>query len=259
MIKWGPGPALIAVIVASGAMAIGLYVATIEGAADVGDAGRANARALAAWEVDRGLGWTHDLADTWLSAGPLEHFWAIVYSLGYWPFLASAAAWALVFDRRRLQHLVVLVGLTGLVGVVVMTLVPVSPPRLIGASDPIRGTALERFAHPDGLMNEHAAMPSFHVAWSIAAAATLAVAGGPIGALRRIVWLQPVLMTVATLTTGNHWVSDAAAGLVLIVVAWCPARLLVVAARRQFAATRSGVPRPHGDRVGAPVRARSNS
>ena len=234
--RWGPGPALIAVVLACGMAAAGLYAMTVRGAGGITRAGRVNARALADLETGLGLGWTHDLARTWLAEGPLGPMWVTVYALGYWPFLAVAGGWTIAFDRTRLRHFAALVGVTGLVGVVAMVMFPVSPPRLVGAFDPIAGTALESIAHPERLMNEHGAMPSFHVAWSTAAAATLAAADGPMSALRRMSWLQPVLMTVATLTTGNHWVSDAAAGLVLVAVSWRPVRTMVEVARRHLAA-----------------------
>src|SRR5690606_40294939 len=130
-----------------------------------------------------------------------------------WPFLGLAAAWTLVFDRSRLGHFLAVIGVTGLVGVTIMAIFPVSPPRLVGAADAIAGSSLEAIAHPDRLMNEHGAMPSFHVAWSVAAAVTLAAADGPWRALRRASWVQPVLMAVATIATGNHWITDALAGL----------------------------------------------
>lgn len=245
---WGPGPALIAVVLACGMAAAGLYAMTVRRAGGIARVGHINAVALADLESGLGLGWTHDLSGTWLAAGPLGTVWVIVYAVGYWPFLAVTSGWTLAFDRARLRHFAALVGVTGLVGVVAMTLFPVSPPRLVGALDPIAGTALESIAHPERLMNEHGAMPSFHVAWSAAAAATLAAADGPMRALRRMSWLQPVSMTVATLTTGNHWVSDAVAGLVLVGVAWWPVRTMVEVARRHLAEHTA-----HGGRSSSPV------
>jgi membrane-associated phospholipid phosphatase len=237
-----------AVIAGCCVVATGLYALTIDGARDVGRSGRSNAAALAELEARLGLGWTHDLAGT-STGGLLGSFWAVTYALGYWPFLAAAAVWASVFDAARFRQFAAVIGITGLVGVTVMTVFPVSPPRLVGASDPIVGTALEPVAHPERFMNEHGAMPSFHVAWSVAAAATMAAAAGPLRRARRLAWLQPVLMAWATVATANHWVSDVIAGLLLVAVSWRPVSRLVAVVARHIEADRqrraAGRARPH--------------
>jgi membrane-associated phospholipid phosphatase len=258
VVRWGPGPALAAVVAGCAVVAAGLYGASIKRAHDVGREGRANALALEDAEASLGLGWTHDLANTWLTTGPMRSFWVFTYALGYWPFLALAAGWTIRFDTVRLRQLVAVIGVTGLVGVTIMTVFPVSPPRLSGALDPIAGTTVASIAHPEALMNEHGAMPSFHVAWSVAAAATLANADGPWRAGRRICWIQPVLMVCATVATGNHWVSDAAAGLLLIAISWRPVSAMVSVTRRHLRAERVEDERPGRGRssmaVDAPTR-----
>ena len=66
--------------------------------------------------------------------------------------------------------------------------------------------------------NPYAAMPSMHVGWS------LIVAAGAFRAVRSP-WLRgaavahPLLMTAATVATGNHYVLDCAAGAAIGLVA----------------------------------------
>jgi membrane-associated phospholipid phosphatase len=92
---------------------------------------------------------------------------------------------------------------------------------LIG-SGKIHGTALG--------YNPYSAMPSLHVAWALIMGITVCLlARNPL--LRAVGVLYPVIVTFATIVTGNHYVMDVigAAGCVALAL---PAALLIE--RRQF-------------------------
>jgi hypothetical protein len=95
---------------------------------------------------------------------------------------------------------------------------PVAPPRFAvpGMTD-----VLDRYrilgagdAHgPDSLVNLYAAMPSLHVAWAAWCAAAVVIATR--GRWRHLAWLYPAATAFVVLATANHFVLDAAAGLVI--------------------------------------------
>lgn len=99
---------------------------------------------------------------------------------------------------------------------VLYVLVPTAPPRLLpgaGYTDLVQA----KTGVPDAaaaLYNPYAAIPSMHVAFAL----LLAVAWAPLVRRRaaRIAWTAyPLLVTAATVLTGNHFWVDAAAGAVV--------------------------------------------
>jgi hypothetical protein len=214
-----------------------LYWGAVPLVGDPARRGAANAAAIAG--IERGAGIDVEavqrsgLARGW--SGQLLTWW---YAVGYWPVLAGALAIAAALDRPTLWRALSALALSGGVGVVTMTLFPVSPPRLVGAAaDQVgRSELLGALAHPSGLFNPHAAMPSFHVAWTVLAVLTLTPVarrwGGAAAGLA--LWALPAVMSVAVVTTGNHWVLDAVAGLALAVIVWWAAPWNVRVIRRSM-------------------------
>ncbi len=110
--------------------------------------------------------------------------------------------------------------LTNLVAMVVFWLVPTAPPRLL---DPARYPDIVALSHSFGswhsgtlatAANQLAAMPSMHLGWACwSALAVWRIA--PPGRWRGLVWLYPALTTVVVMATGNHYLSDAVAGVVV--------------------------------------------
>ena len=64
------------------------------------------------------------------------------------------------------------------------------------------------------LVNEFAAMPSLHVGWALWCAA--AIVSTTNWRLRYLAWLYPVMTTLVVLGTGNHYLLDAAGGLLVL-------------------------------------------
>jgi hypothetical protein len=64
--------------------------------------------------------------------------------------------------------------ISGALGLVVLAAFPVAPPRfLAGFTDTVRLARQDHLAHPSAITNQHAAMPSFHVGWTVLAGAWL--------------------------------------------------------------------------------------
>ncbi|MFH8656366.1 bifunctional glycosyltransferase 87/phosphatase PAP2 family protein [Streptomyces afghaniensis] len=112
-------------------------------------------------------------------------------------------------------------GFATLLALVGFWLYPLAPPRLmptLGFVDTVHG--VQDFSQPDygtltSLTNQYAAMPSLHFGWSLWCGVVIAV-------LTRRWWvkalgmLHPLLTASSIVTTGNHWVLDAAGGAVVV-------------------------------------------
>jgi len=109
---------------------------------------------------------------------------------------------------------------TNVVGLTVFMLVPVMPPRLLPNAGFIDSVAAAGFGSSHGGPVEpaqFAAMPSLHLSWAlwVAIVAFVMLRGKR---QRVLVFLYPVLTTVAVIATGNHYVLDVVAGVALALV-----------------------------------------
>lgn len=146
-----------------------------------------------------------------------------IYQYAHLPFIIGAMLW--VFTQRR--------GLWRLyrdwflamnfIAVIVFALLPTAPPRMIFTS----GVADINFLHgareqilENGLLaNPFAAMPSLHFGYALFIGIMLyALASG-----RWTRWLgfgYAVVVLVAIIATGNHYIIDAVAGALVVLAAW---------------------------------------
>lgn len=196
-----------------------LYRAMSAGA-DIADRAGENAASVVAVQGRLHIG-VEPALQAALGGGAVGALLVAVYAVAYWPGVLAGFLVAAFDDREQLRRLVWAVAASGLVGLVVIATFPVTPPRLIGAlDDQIAGTAIASIAHPSGWFHPHAAMPSFHVTWTSLAAAAMRPRLG------YVAWCLPGAMSVAVVTTGNHWVLDVVAGWVLAACAWWAAPIM---------------------------------
>ena len=171
-----------------------------------------------------------------------------VYAWTYWPFIV--AVFVLTWFWRRDLFVIYrnAMVVSGAVGLVIFTFVPVAPPRFLsGFNDTVGAAQRGNFiARPAGLVNEFAALPSFHVGW--VALASLAVALGTTRLWLRCLLIVPTLvMAVTVVVTGNHYVLDIVVGIGLAVMG------IVLAVRRSNRRAGCGDPEPTPDRRAAPA------
>ncbi len=181
----------------------------------------AHAREIEAMEpeairaLERGLnGWLSEHSMLATSAGYyytcLHLTVAIVLLIWLW------LRWPLVYARARTVLFAMTVG-----ALAVFWAFPVAPPRLSvpGAVDTlvqqhIFGAQGGSTGH--GLVNLYAAMPSLHVAWACWVA--WAISATTRSRWRLLTWCYPVLTTMVVLATANHYLLDAVAGAVTLVL-----------------------------------------
>lgn len=120
------------------------------------------------------------------------------------------------------------------------TIFPLMPPRLLAGSGLHLGfvDTLQRYPTPwsfdSGQMakisNQYAAMPSVHICWSTWCAVAL-VPRMQTRAKKILAASYPVLTLVVIVITANHYVIDAAGGLIILSVGWIVANRLTRAGR----------------------------
>jgi PAP2 superfamily len=158
------------------------------------------------------------------------HFAAVIAVLG-WLFVRHPAH----YQRARF----VLVGAT-LSGLAVFWLYPVAPPRLTdGFVDTVVAVHTWGSWGSSGiaaLANPYAAMPSLHTAWAVWAAGAVGIVARR-RLIRVAVWAYPLLTVLVILATANHYVLDAVAGLLTLLVA------TVATGSGSHLASRTGRPR----------------
>ena len=182
----------------------------------------------------------------------------VLYTWLFWPTVIGALVVLYVADRPRYRVYRNALFVSGAIGLVVFALFPLAPPRMLpGYVDTVVVFShQESLAHPTTFTNQYAAMPSFHVGWTVLAGLALM----PLARRRlaRIALLVPgVAMAVTVVVTANHYVVDGVVGVVFaaiglrVATAVCrPSRdrheILDVPTQRAYPArhyARPGVPR----------------
>jgi PAP2 superfamily len=124
---------------------------------------------------------------------------------------------------------------TWLIAVPIFALFPVAPPRLagVGISDTVSSHSAIALTGPSTLFyNPYAAVPSLHVGLAFAIGIAAAVA-------LRARWARVLalswgpLVTLSVLATGNHYVFDVAAGLLVTSVGFSASRLTTRAVQQR--------------------------
>ena len=124
------------------------------------------------------------------------------------------------------------------ISLAVYVLYPAAPPRLAGLGfvDTVTSAAHVNLSSEalGSLYNPFAAVPSLHFGYALLVGAAMASLGRS-HVVRAAGFAYPLVMLFVIVATGNHFLFDAAAGGVVMVVAWLFARR--VAAPRLVAAT----------------------
>jgi hypothetical protein len=143
-----------------------------------------------------------------------------VYIFGHWPLLLLAGV--LLFRHRPREYFLLrdVCLISGAIGLVIFALFPVAPPRLAGGGvvDTVtRFAGGYRTVLPASLVNEYAAMPSFHAGWSVLLGIVLFRASRA-WPLRAFAVILPAAMVVSVVVTANHFVLDVVAGTAIVLM-----------------------------------------
>ena len=185
-----------------------------------GTAGAAMQHAVDLIRLERTLGiaWEHAIQEMVVGSELLLDAANAVYIVGHWPVIIVAGV--LLFRHRRTQYYRLRNAclLSGLVGLVIFALFPVAPPRLtdLPLVDTVtRGAEGYRQIVPRTLVNQYAAMPSFHAGWNVLLGIVVFRATRN-RLLRALAVAGPAAMVLAVVATANHFVIDVVAGVAIV-------------------------------------------
>jgi hypothetical protein len=172
-------------------------------------------------EADLHLDWEGAIQASVLHSRLLVDATNAVYIYGHWPVLIAAGVLLFRYRRAHYYRLRNVCLLTGLVGLVIFALFPVAPPRLtdLPVVDTVtRDSEGYRLILPPSLVNQFAAMPSFHAGWNLLVGIVVFGAARH-WALRAFALLMPAAMAFAVVATANHFVVDVIAGVAIVLLA----------------------------------------
>lgn len=157
------------------------------------------------------------------ASAPLMQFLVWAYMGLHLPLIMGTLIW--VFTQRRSQWAVFRNWFLGInfIAVILFFLLPTAPPRMIFTSgiadiNYLHG-ARQQILENGFLANPFAAMPSLHFAYAL----FIALAVFMLADHRRLRWVgfaYPVLVFVAIVATGNHFIVDAVAGGLVVLAAY---------------------------------------
>jgi membrane-associated phospholipid phosphatase len=147
--------------------------------------------------------------------GNLSYVWL------HWPLLIVVLVVLYHHDRHLYRRLRDAMFASGAVALVIFGVFPAAPPRFMpGFVGTVSDEARRHFVPtPLEWSNPYASFPSFHVGWTLIACLALAAAVGR----RRwaaLAMVPALLVGVAVVSTGNHYLVDAVAGAVIALVAY---------------------------------------
>lgn len=174
-----------------------------------------NGRGVIHLEQSLGIFQEHGIQHLLVAQAHLGEVFKTLYLYGHLPVIGVVAA--LLYCKAPSRYLVLrnAVLISGAVSLLGYGLLPAAPPRLIpgaGFTDIVFGGSQQSLMTPHSMMNEYAAMPSLHFAWA-------SLVGIGVWWLSRnagvralgIAW--PVVMGLTIVSTANHYLLDAAGGL----------------------------------------------
>ncbi|MCC6381363.1 MAG: phosphatase PAP2 family protein [Dehalococcoidia bacterium] len=167
-----------------------------------------------------------------------------VYAYLHFPVLIVVGTWLWFRGRQRFLFMRNVMFISMVFGLLFYYLVPAAPPRLLalhgydlGFTDTVfGGNTAVTYAQPSLILNNYAAVPSFHFGWIALASAAIWVNSGN-WLLRAVGVLLSVVMSWAIVASANHLFVDMALGGAIVGFSWWLARM----AERRRASSRPNV------------------
>ncbi|MGD9933352.1 MAG: phosphatase PAP2 family protein [Dehalococcoidia bacterium] len=179
------------------------------------------------------LFWEPTIQQVSLQAHWIQELANGVYAYMHFPVLISVGLWLWFKRRHEFIFMRNVMFISMAFGLLFYYLLPAAPPRLLEANgydlgfvDTVFGgnTSIS-YAQPAYLLNEYAAIPSFHFGWiALASAALWANTANRL--VRAAAVLLSVVMSWAIVASANHFFIDMALGGLVILVSWYLARRL---------------------------------
>ncbi len=189
---------------------------------------------LVAFERELGVFWEPQIQEWSIQFHALKEFANFTYAYLHFPVLIVVGAWLWTRDRDAFRFMRNVMFISMAFGLVFYWLVPAAPPRLMAAhgyelgfvDTVFGGDTNVNYAQPSLILNEYAAIPSFHFGWIAMASAAIWVNTRNM-TLRTLAVTLTIVMTWAIVASANHLFIDMAlGGFVFGASWWLAARLL---------------------------------
>ena len=173
--------------------------------------------------VERHLGFYAEqrMQDAVLDSDRLSTLANWIYIWGHWPVIIAVLIWLGSRNPDRFLVYRDAMLISGAVGMVIFATFPVTPPRLmdVGLVDVVSEEShAYRALQPPSVVNQYAAMPSFHVGWNLLVGIAMVREGRWLW--QRVVGcLLPVAMSWSVVVTANHYLLDGVVGVVIVLAA----------------------------------------
>jgi hypothetical protein len=151
-------------------------------------------------------------------SGAVMTFMNWIYIWGHWPVITVVLLWLFLRHPQGYREIRNTMLLSGGIGLFIFALYPVAPPRLagLGLVDTVTEYSTSyRVLQPPAFVNQYAAMPSLHVGWDLLMGIALVTYSSHL-AVRVLGVVLPTLMAISVVLTANLYVSDAVAGIALV-------------------------------------------
>ena len=139
------------------------------------------------------------------------------YLLAFWPSILSLAVFTYIRHQDLYRRYRTLIVISMILALISFSAFPVAPPRMLpGFIDTIQvyGPSIYGGEEMIPLYNSLASTPSLHFSWTVLSACVL---WGLVSRyLRYLVLAYPAIHFVSIVVTGNHYVFDAVAGLIVV-------------------------------------------
>jgi hypothetical protein len=181
----------------------------------------ANAERVIGYENRLGIFWEPELQHRFITTPIAADLFDAIYILGHWPVIIVTFLWLAHARPERVALYRNAMIFSGAVGIVCFLVFPVAPPRFLrgfGFIDTIEmHSRTYRVFAPRALTDFFASMPSLHVGWNtLMGIALVREATRPW--VRAFGVLMPIAMFCAVVLTGNHYIVDGIAGVILVVI-----------------------------------------
>lgn len=174
-------------------------------------------------EVEQSLGIFQEsrVQDWFMPSETFVRFFNFVYTYGHFPLIGAVGVWLFVFYRDRYFLFRNAFFAAGAIGLIAFNVFPMAPPRLMpleyGLVDTLSLFQKVNYHSTGDFVNPYAAMPSMHIAFNLIL--SLAIASACAGTRQpwRLLGLtlssvMPIVMAMAVVVTGNHYILDIVAG-----------------------------------------------
>lgn len=167
------------------------------------------------------LFWEADLQHWLLGYRWLVDLMNWTYFYAHWPVIVVVGLCLYIWRRQVYVTTRNAFLLSGAIGLVIFMFFPVAPPRLLPAWGFVDTMAIYFGASYEtqagAFVNSFAAMPSLHFGWNLLVGLAIIRATGNILA-RTFAVIMPIMMLLAVVLTGNHFILDAVAGVVVALI-----------------------------------------